>query len=550
MARIIGGSPSDRWERVVKRELQRQLPDDWIVVCDVSYSWREEAGYIRDGQADFVVLVPDKGLVVIEVKGSRGISVTDDGDWLLIKRDGSKQKITPPPEQATRNSHNLTRKLANLLELKFFPGLFGWVVVYPNGNVTVPLDMYHPNSVVSKRDIGSLKNVVLTTLRDRGSESLGTQFNRSTADICGKFLVNGNFIVEPTDTELESDETAHQVDNLTEQQFATLKGIFELSDVGVIGPAGSGKTLLAIWRLQAALEEGKSAIYVCFNKALAQFLKLKFPDVSNSIHSVDKLFTDLTSARSNGSPDFFSHTLPEKVIDQVNDYQHDLIIVDEGQDFLGERVFALRFLLKDSGRSQFLMFSDLNQSLYHDAEEMQNWPDVTFKLVHNCRNPIGINTATNAICGTDFRSMPGMAEGLPPTVSLVKSEKMVALRAWATAYELYPQGGSVILSPYALDNSCMGRADKVWHKLELTTDLTKLGEEGYVYFSTIKSFKGLEAAHVILIDMDLPETSKALGKEDIFVALTRATSRLDIITSNDEAFAYFHTEALQPAAKE
>ena len=64
----------------------------------------------------------------------------------------------------------------------------------------------------------------------------------------------------------------------------------------------------------------------------------------------------------------------------------------------------------------------------------------------------------------------------------------------------------------------MGGADRVWHKLELTTDLAKLGEEGYVYFSTIKSFKGLEAAHVILVDMNLPETSKALGKEDVFVA--------------------------------
>ena len=71
MARVIGGSPSDRWEQVVKRELQRQPPDDWIVVCDVSYSCREEAGYIREGQADFVVLVPEKGLVVVEVKGSR-----------------------------------------------------------------------------------------------------------------------------------------------------------------------------------------------------------------------------------------------------------------------------------------------------------------------------------------------------------------------------------------------------------------------------------------------------------------------------------------------
>ena len=539
MARVIGGSPSDRWEQLVKRELKRQLPDDWTVVCDVSYSWREEAGYIRDGQADFVVLVPDKGLVVIEVKGSRGILVTDAGDWLLIKRDGSQQKIPPPPEQATRNSYNLTSKLAALLDQKSFPGLFGWVVVYPNGNVAGALDMYHPNSVVSKRDLGSLKKIVLTTLQDRGSEGLGSKFSQSFADKCSKFLVNGNFIVEPTDTELESEETAHQVENLTEQQFAALRGIFELKDVGVIGPAGSGKTLLAIWRLQAALDEGKSAIYVCFNKALAQFLKLKFPDVSSSIHSVDKFFTDLTSVRNNGRPEFFTSTLPDEVMARSFSLeQYDLIVVDEGQDFIGDRVLALRFLQKDDDHAQFLMFSDFNQSLYHDAEEMQNWPDVTFKLVHNCRNPVGINKATNAICDTDFQSMPGMVEGLPPAVSLVKTEKM-ALHAWSKAYELYPKGGSVILSPYALKNSCMSEGPEVWHKLQLTTDVSKLGVEGYVYFSTIKSFKGLEAAHIILTEMDLPEATKALGTEDVFVALTRATSRLDLLTSSEDAYDFY-----------
>ena len=35
---------------------------------------------------------------------------------------------------------------------------------------------------------------------------------------------------------------------------------------------------------------------------------------------------------------------------------------------------------------------------------------------------------------------------------------------------------------------------------------------------------------------------QALGKEDVFVALTRATSRLDIITSSEEAFAYYDTQ--------
>ena len=137
------------------------------------------------------------------------------------------------------------------------------------------------------------------------------------------------------------------------------------------------------------------------------------------------------------------------------------------------------------------MFSDFNQRLYRDPEDVKNWPDVTFKLYHNCRNPVNINKATNLVCDTEFQSLPDMTEGMVPTISKVSQDKM-ALRAWTLAHDLYPKGGSVILSPYAFANSVMSDAPQVWHKLKLTQDPSKIGEEGYVYFSTIKSSKGLK----------------------------------------------------------
>ena len=42
---------------------------------DVSYSRREEAGYIREGQADFVVLVPEKGLVSLRLRALEVFSI-------------------------------------------------------------------------------------------------------------------------------------------------------------------------------------------------------------------------------------------------------------------------------------------------------------------------------------------------------------------------------------------------------------------------------------------------------------------------------------------
>ena len=84
MPRIIGPVPSDKWEREVRRQLSKQLPSDWIVICNVSWALKDDRGFVRDGQADFVVLVPDVGLAVVEVKGTKLIRVDEFGNWYRL----------------------------------------------------------------------------------------------------------------------------------------------------------------------------------------------------------------------------------------------------------------------------------------------------------------------------------------------------------------------------------------------------------------------------------------------------------------------------------
>lgn len=75
--------------------------------------------------------------------------------------------------------------------------------------------------------------------------------------------------------------------------------------------------------------------------------------------------------------------------------------------------------------------------------------------------------------------------------------------------------------------------------MELTEDIANLGKPGYVYFSTIKSFKGLEARQVILLHADVPNRVPAFAAEDLYVACTRATGRLAILVSSEEASSWF-----------
>ena len=61
MSKVIGPVPSDRWEREVRRQLLKQLPDNWTVICSVAWALRDDRGFVRDGEADFVVLAPNLG---------------------------------------------------------------------------------------------------------------------------------------------------------------------------------------------------------------------------------------------------------------------------------------------------------------------------------------------------------------------------------------------------------------------------------------------------------------------------------------------------------
>ncbi|SIS41210.1 NERD domain-containing protein [Neptunomonas antarctica] len=546
MPRVIGPVPSDRWEREVRRQLLKQLPDKWIVVCNVSWALKNEMGSVRDGQADFVILAPELGLAVVEVKGSKSVRVDAEGKWYRIAGgyNGKSSEILlkePPPEQATRNLHTLTKVVKE--ELSFgenapFPGLHAWLVVYPNGEVEGKLDTYDQSTIVTKKRMHQLGSVISGALLAKGGEATGKKFSQELADRAAEILTNQRFRVVAVDTELDTYEDEKDIDELTRQQFAALRGAFELPRVAIIGPAGSGKTLLAIWKLSALLEEGQKAIFVCFNKALAESLRIKHPSMANAIVSIDSLFWRIVDDHAGSSEkDFYSKVLPERVLDALysfkDDDKYDAIIIDEGQDFGDDRIVALYHLLEDSDNSQWLYFADSKQDLYGQGTNETLGAEVTFRLYHNCRNTERVNAATNKVCSGEVKSMPGMPSGEIPHVSICKADFM-AQKAWSLVNELSSEGGAVILSPFKLENSCMNGSKKAYG-LELTEDISKLGQPGFVFYSTIKSFKGLEARHVVFVHADKPGMNPALADEDLYVAFTRATARLDVVTTNREA---------------
>ncbi|MBO1111839.1 nuclease-related domain-containing DEAD/DEAH box helicase [Bordetella petrii] len=544
---MIGPVTQDKWEREVRRQLERQLPDEWIVVCNVSWAI-ESGGYVRDGQSDFVVLAPDLGMAIVEVKGSRSVRVGEDGVWYRQEQNtrtgevGAEIKIEKaPPEQACGNMHTLAGVVSKGLGSATFPGAYTFLVAYPNGVVKGRSDLYDQSTIISHDKMGRLGPCIKSSLMARGAERSGRNFSADTAKRASIILGNLGFSVESIDSGADAREDTDNIEKLTRQQYAALKGAFELPSVAIIGPAGSGKTTLAIWKLSSLLEEGRRAIYVCFNKALADDLRRKNHLLEQAIVNVDKLFTKV--AKPNGSlqkdAHYFRELLPRMVVanqgDMMEDERYEAIVVDEGQDFGEERLLALYGLLRDGG--QWLFFADWQQDIYRAGSGDETLAEVIFKLYHNCRNTELINEATNQYCDSDVKAMPGVPRGVLPQVLRCEPGIMGA-KAWELVHELSPEGGAVILSPYILEKSCLSTMSR-GYGLQLTEDIEKLNKPGYVFFSTIKAFKGLEAGHVILIHADRPDKGPALTLNDLYVACTRATGRFTIVTSSEEAYRWF-----------
>ncbi|MEJ7653246.1 MAG: nuclease-related domain-containing protein, partial [Chloroflexia bacterium] len=110
-------SAAERW---LYTAFERALPDDVVVMHSVAWLLRErpssDSRYWppseptvadRHGEADFVIIHPRRGVLILEVKG--GVIRRDGAadKWYRLSAAGIKYRITDPFEQGHRNIQNL-----------------------------------------------------------------------------------------------------------------------------------------------------------------------------------------------------------------------------------------------------------------------------------------------------------------------------------------------------------------------------------------------------------------------------------------------------------
>src|SRR5258708_1364327 len=101
-------------ERKLFDVLRDHLPQDYTVLWSIDWTQAtptNQGGNARESEVDFLVLHPDKGLLILEVKGG---GVGYDGsrhEWYTIDAGQQRHKIKDPFDQARNGKHALLREL-------------------------------------------------------------------------------------------------------------------------------------------------------------------------------------------------------------------------------------------------------------------------------------------------------------------------------------------------------------------------------------------------------------------------------------------------------
>lgn len=497
----------------------KSLDDDWHILHSIAWLGAR-GGRASDGEADFVLLHKDHGIVVVEVKGG-GVDLVN-GRWVSEDRYGRVNQIKNPFEQATASKSNLHKWLKERVGL-FVPTCHA--VAFPDIKHDLELGPACPKEIVwDREDIPSIAKALARTLNHwRQNASMPSAEVRSIIDALAPTVSVRRTLAD----------AAHDADagllQLTNDQIRAFAMTRKTPRAVVFGGAGTGKTVLACEKARQLRDEGNSVVLTCFNELLAR--RLSADKSLNGVTIATFHSLCISTARSAGleiptSPEskWWISDAPILLMEgaEASGLNFDAVVVDEGQDFSGSWFEALEAICSSENTSPFYIFADENQKLW-DRDWVPDAQRLRLDLTTNCRNSRPISMRVAAISGSqlDDLGVDGPAAKWTDLTSRRDAPRVVQRTVERLLGAGFGREDIVVLceSPWLVKRLReMAVAD---------TGFCELGRTG-VATETIGRFKGLEAlAVVVVLDADDP----GVPDRSAYVGFSRARSLLHVVAS-------------------
>lgn len=564
---------ASRGERELFYRLKEDpVAEDWIILH--SLDLKRHINQV-EGEIDLVVLIPNKGILCIEVKACDVTRV--DGLWTYHYRP-PKTSIKGPFKQASDAMHSLRgwlrskdQQLSNIL--------FYSAVVFTEINFKHTSPEWNNWQCINREDIlrDSIAHRFIDILdhahkltKEKHSwydESLAKPTLKQLERISN--LLRGDF--EFFSYEQNDVQRAEEVlIRLTNEQILIASQYSDNERMLVRGPAGTGKTFIAIDAASWAINLNKRVGLFCFNKLLGAWLSNKTISIFEEARKKDINFYSGTfhkyllskSNLSNKSSaisqsGFWNHQLPLVVINQIISNglspEFDYLVIDEAQDLISTEYLDVFDLLLEGGLSSgnWLMLGDFEkQAIYSESASDFGYLDTgilkkranfaTFNLRINCRNLKKISDtltlASELVPGYKSNLLSDLDGQVEPMFYGTKNsqEKLLDVTV-ADLLKKYEPNQIVILSMKSLEDSIASHLQKVaGQHLVLYSDVDT--DKNAIRYSTIRMFKGMESHAVVLTD--IYDLERDMSKALLYIGMSRAKMTLVMLMDEKLKGAY------------
>ncbi|MGD6853931.1 3'-5' exonuclease [Bacillus infantis] len=385
-------------ERLLFRTLKTYLPDDYIVYYEPE---------ILGKRPDFVILGPDLGLVVLEVKDytkSTLLQLNAD-EWHIHARNGEQAVVKSPLKQARDYMFHIVDALKKDKDLVHLEGKYRFQLKFPVGYGAVFTRMYtrhfieeglysviEPGQCLTRDEIDPAQEefseeILMEKILNMFVVPFRLKEPLSFEDISSiryhlfpEVRISAEFKA-PVPYQDQLLLSLHDIRTMDLHQENLAKQIGDKNRL-IRGVAGSGKTLILASRAKILSKENPNwkILILCYNISLANSIRQMVTHMLNQPEDLFDFANDMTELPENENVTvrnfhaWLKHELkisePQipNVIAKLEKKEailptYDAILIDEGQDFDPEWLRLVSLLINENTQS-LLLVEDRAQSIY------------------------------------------------------------------------------------------------------------------------------------------------------------------------------------------
>lgn len=533
-----------RAEARVERAVRAVLPPGARLYANLAWTApTRPGGPARDGEADLVVIHPEHGLLVVETKAGT-LARDGNGHWYA----GDRVLDDSPFAQARKSAHALVRLIT--ADPRWASRL-GWdlralhavacpdvdrLSLVPRGAALAtglgpdaPLDL-----LLDRADLGSPEATTAALERVfrfwSGDGSRDRRLSDEQLEIIDAVISPAAALRPLLVGDLDEGERA--ILRPTRDQIRILDVLRGVRQASIVGPAGSGKTVVAVEKARRLAEAGLRVLFVCFNAPLEAALA-RHPDLEpfladgrlriSTFHGLcERLGAAagvLPPRRAHTDAEWFGLVLPQALDEAIDRLGGgcDAVVVDEGQDFEVGWLTSLMMLLDDAKNGVFYLFHDPAQAIYR-PDEIERLGLREYALPGNCRNARPIHDLVFRFYRGDVPADPMRDDGRSPEVLAAEpgpgtTAVLGDVLGRLVKEERVPGDRIAVLTGVSLAKSTVWRQRRFRGGIELWNPLVdERGERrpaaapngrpaNGIVTDSIYRYKGLEADVVVLVEL-------------------------------------------------